>query len=94
MHPNTLVVVSPDGTIIRYLGGPTFLPFDIAMALTEAERGTPSISIRKMLSYCFSYESEKKTYTLRGVKIFSGIIIVFMGLFLFFILRKKDTTDR
>ncbi len=34
--PITLVVVSPQGKIVRYLDGVSFLPFDITMAVNEA----------------------------------------------------------
>ncbi len=93
-HPNTLIALSADGTIIRYLSGPDFLPFDIAMALTEAEKGTPSISIRKLLSYCFSYESEKKTYALKGVRIITGVLLLVMAVILFLLLRKKNPVHK
>ena len=89
-HPNVLLVLAKDRKIIRYLYGPTFLPFDIGMALTEAERGTPSVSIRKLISYCFSYEPEKKTYVFTAVRYFAGAILLVLGAFLYFvILRKK-----
>lgn len=88
-HPNVMMVVSRDGTIIRYLYGPTFLPFDIGMALTEAEKGTPSLSVRKLLSYCFSYEPEKKAYTFRAVQFLVIGVLLIMGIALFVLLRKK-----
>ncbi|PKL74694.1 MAG: SCO family protein, partial [Candidatus Melainabacteria bacterium HGW-Melainabacteria-1] len=90
LHPNVLIVLAKDRKIIRYLYGPTFLPFDIGMALTEAERGTPAVSIRKLISYCFSYEPEKKTYVFTAVRYFAGAILLVLGAFLYFvILRKK-----
>ena len=91
VHPNVMVVLSHDGTIIRYLYGPLFLPFDIGMALTEASKGTPSISIRKLLSYCFTYEPEKKTYAFNTVRILVLGILAMIGVIMFFLLRKKDT---
>ncbi len=88
-HPNVMVMVSRDRTIIRYLYGPSFLPFDIGMALTEAEKGIPSISIRKLLSYCFNYEPEKKTYSFRAVQFLVIGVLLIIGIFLFILLRKK-----
>ncbi len=90
-HPNVLVAVDPKGTVIRYLYGPNFLPFDVSMALTEAERGTPSISVRKVLSYCFSYEPEKKTYSFRLVRILLIAMLLVLGVVMVFLLRKKST---
>jgi len=59
-HPVTLVVVSPQGRIIRYLEGISFLPFEVTMALTEAAQGKVGSPTRKELMYCFSYEPLKK----------------------------------
>lgn len=89
IHPNVLIVVAADGTIIRYLYGPDFLPFDVGMALTEATRGVPSISIRKVLSLCFRYDPGTKSYSFTIVRYLVVGILALMGIVLFFILRKK-----
>jgi len=89
-HPNVLLVLARDGTIIRYIYGPEFLSFDLGMALTEAAKGTPSLSIRKVLSYCFAYDTEKKTYTFRAARVLVLGTLALMGAGLFFLLRKKS----
>jgi len=88
-HPNTMLSLAPDGTIIRYLYGPDFLAFDIGMALTEAAKGTPSLSIRKLLTYCFTYNPENKTYTFAAVRYIVIGVLVVLGLVLFVLLRRK-----
>ncbi len=88
-HPNAIVILSKDGTVIRYLYGPSFLPFDIGMALTEASKGTPSLSIRKLISYCFSYEPEKRAYAFNLVRYIVIAILLTLGVAMFFLLRKK-----
>ncbi len=88
VHPNVLVVLSPAGKVIRYLYGIYFLPFDIGMALTEASKGTPQLSIRRVLTYCFDYDSEKKTYVFKAFRIVAVTIILVLAVFLFFLLRK------
>jgi protein SCO1/2 len=88
VHPNVMVVLSPAGKIIRYLYGTYFLPFDIGMALTEASMGTPQLSIRRVLTYCFGYDSEKKTYVFKAFRIVAVTIISVLAVFLFFLLRK------
>jgi protein SCO1 len=90
IHPNVLIVLAADGTIIRYLYGPEFLPFDIGMALTEAQRGTPSLSIRKLVSYCFSYDPAQKTYVFSSIKYFIAGTVALLGVLLFFLLRRKE----
>lgn len=89
IHPNVMIALAPDGTIIRYLYGPRFLPFDIGMALTEAAKGTPGLSIRKLLTYCFDYDPESKTYMVRSFRFLALGIVVLLGVLFFFIVRKK-----
>lgn len=91
IHPNVLIVVSPKGKIIRYLYGVYFLPFDIGMALTEASRGTPQLSIRKVLTYCFDYDSEKKTYVFKAFRVVAVTILFFLAVFMYFLLRKGSS---
>lgn len=86
-HPNVLIVLARDGRIIRYLYGPGFLPFDLGMALTEAARGTPSLTIRKALSYCFAYDPGSRTYAFRAARVLGGVIFLLMAAGLFFLLR-------
>lgn len=92
IHPNVMVVLSPAGKIIRYLYGIYFLPFDIGMALTEASKGTPQLSIRRVLTYCFDYDSEKKTYVFKAFRIVAVTIILVLAVFLFFLLRKGKSS--
>lgn len=94
LHPNTLVVLSPTGKVIRYLYGLNFLPFDIGMALTEAEKETPQFSVRKMLTYCFDYDPKRKTYVFKTFRTVGSAILIGLCLFLFFLLRKpKPASD-
>jgi protein SCO1/2 len=90
VHPNVLVVLGGDGTIIRYLYGLEYLPFDVSMALTEATRGTPGISIKKLMTYCFDYDPEHKTYVFKTFQVSALAILAMVGGFLVFLLRKKE----
>jgi protein SCO1/2 len=94
LHPNALVALAPDGTIIRYLYGPHFLPFDMGMALTEAEKGMPGVSIRKLMTYCFDYEPEQKGYVFKAFRIFAGVILLAIIGFVVFLVRKRPGDDR
>ncbi|MFH1155111.1 MAG: SCO family protein [Pseudomonadota bacterium] len=88
IHPNVLIALGPGGKIIRYLYGVSYLPFDVSMALTEASRGMPSISIRKLLTYCFDYDPKGKKYVFRTFRIMGGAVLLALGAFLVFLLRK------
>ena len=90
VHPNVLIVCDQNGKIIRYLYGVNFLPFDIGMAISEAQSGTPSISVRKVINYCFSYDPKEKRYVFHTFRVAAIAVLVFLGLFYVFFLRKRD----
>ena len=89
-HPNVLVAIAHDGKIIRYLYGPNFLPFDIGMALAEAVKGEPGISINKILSLCFDYDSKSNRYVFKTFRILGVVIVILLVAFFFFVLRKGN----
>jgi len=89
IHPNVLIALAPDGTIIRYLYGPRFLPFDVGMALTEAAKGTPGLSIRKVLTYCFDYDPQSRSYVLRSLRFLALGVLAVLGILFFFVVRKR-----
>jgi len=90
VHPNVLIVCDQNGKIIRYLYGVHFLPFDIGMAISEAQTGTPSISVRKVINYCFSYNPKEKRYVFHTFRVAAIVVMVSLCLFYVFFLRRKD----
>jgi len=91
IHPSAMVVLAKDGKIIRYLYGPSFLPFDVGMALSEAVEGEPGISIKRgVLSFCFDYDPENKTYVFKMFRITgTAILILLVGFVLFLVYPSK-----
>lgn len=84
-HPVILVAVSPQGRIVRYLYGNGFMPFDLAMAATEAAEGKVGLSVKRVLSFCFSYDPEGRQYTFNimrvaGVAVLTGLAILVLAL--------------
>jgi len=96
IHPSVLMVLAKDGKIIRYLYGPDFLPFDVGMALGEARKGEPGISIKRgVLSFCFDYDPENKTYVFKMFRITgTAILILLAGFVLFLILPSRSGKGR
>lgn len=90
VHPNLVTMLSGSGKVIRYLYGMDYLPFDVGMAVTEAFREEPGISIKKIVSYCFDYDPKNKRYAFNIVRVFGAVTLVGLGLFFFFVLRKKN----
>ncbi len=97
MHPACIIVLSPEGKVTRYLYGTSFLPFEVKMAIIEAQKGQSRPTINRVLEYCFSYDPEGRKYTLQVTKI-TATIIIFFAVLLFIILivrssRKKTKTQ-
>jgi len=88
-HAATVIVLSPEGKITRYLNGTYFLPFEFKLAMLEASKGQSGPTINKILQYCYSYDPVGQAYVLNITKI-TGTIILAMGLivFLLLIIRK------
>jgi protein SCO1 len=86
-HASAIMVLSPSGKITRYLYGLTFLPFDLKMAIIEAQKGLARPTINKVLEYCFAYNPGSKTYTIQITRIIGSLtlliaLIVFVSLML------------
>jgi protein SCO1/2 len=92
IHAACITVVSPVGKITRYLYGTHFLPFDLKMAIIEAQKGLSRPTINKVLEFCFNYDPQGQKYVLQVTKI-SGFIIIFLAIsllsMLFFWPKKK-----
>ena len=94
IHAATLIVISPQGKITRYLYGIQHLPFDVKMAVIEASEGKATPTIAKVLRFCYSYDTEGKRYAFNYLRIGFAITIGFVLLFVaVFVIRpkKKET---
>lgn len=85
LHPVTSLIVAGDGTIARYLYGTTFLPKDLSLALIEARDGTSGTTIRKMMEYCFTFDSGQKTYVFNILRVSATVVVLCTGGFLAFL---------
>lgn len=93
LHAASVIVVSPDKKITRYLNGVYFLPFEFKMAIVEANKGKSGPTINKLLQFCYSYDPAGQTYVLNVTKI-TGSLILFIALLFFLVLvfkRKRIT---
>ena len=97
MHSATLIMLSPDAKITRYLQGTYFLPFEFKLALVEASQGKSGPTIFKVLQFCYSYDPAGQQYVLNVTKV-AGTFILGVALIVFLILilkpRKKVKTNQ
>jgi protein SCO1/2 len=101
IHPSCITILSPGGKITRYLYGTTFLPFDVKMALIEAQKGISRPTINRILDFCYAYDPAGRRYSLEITKVSAIIIISFSVIFFISLLirssrkksRSKNTSD-
>lgn len=84
-HPVAIVVLAPDGRIVRYLTGVHFLPADLALALAEAADGRTGPVVRKALRYCYRYDPVRRAYVFDVLKVTGIAAAFFIGSFIAFL---------
>jgi len=93
IHSGTLIFLSSEGKITRYLNGIRFLPFEFKMAVIEASRGESGPTINKVLQYCYSYDPEGQQYALNITRV-AGVIITFVLIIIFLTLVIRSAIKR
>ena len=94
-HPVTLVILSREGKIIRYLHGTDVLPFDVKMALLEASEGRVGPTISKVMQFCFSYDPKGRRYVFNTLKVTGIATLAFALPFALFLkVKGKKTRDQ
>jgi protein SCO1/2 len=98
LHAASIVIVSPDGKITRYLNGTYFLPFEITMALTEASQGISAPTVNRILQYCFAYDPVGQKYVLSMTRVALPVITLTTVIIVFLLVvrtsRKKKTIQQ
>jgi len=89
-HPVTLIFIAPDGKIVRYLYGATFLPFEFEMAVTEASRGRVTSLAKKALLYCMSYDASQQRYVFNLLRVVAIVMILtLVSFFLYLVISGR-----
>jgi protein SCO1/2 len=61
-HPAAVMILTPEGHIARYLYGIHFRPTDLRFALAEASEGRSTLTIEKVLLFCYHYDPKAGRY--------------------------------
>lgn len=93
IHPNVALAVAPRGKIIRYIYGPDFLTADLKKGIEEAAEGVPSVSIRRVVTFCFDYDPKSRGYVLNVYRTMGTVTLTLVGL-LFLYLVVAPTVRR
>ena len=87
-HPVSLILLSAEGKITRYLFGTDILPFDLRMGLLEASEGRSGPAISKVLRFCFSYDPSGRKYVFNTLKVTGIVTLLFAASFITFLMMK------
>jgi protein SCO1/2 len=91
-HGTALIILSPNGKIVRYLYGLSYMPFDLKMAVTEAVEGRVAPSVSRVLRFCFSYDPEGRKYVFNMTRVVGALVVFASAVFvlvLVYLDRKK-----
>lgn len=99
-HPTTLIFITPEGKISRYLYGVQFEPKEMKLSLLEASDGKigPSEVLNKVMLFCYAFDPVGKRYALQALKIVKAggvITLIALGMFLtYYWKREKNGHNR
>jgi len=68
-HAAVLIVLTPQGTVSRYLYGIEFDARTLRLSLVEAAEGKVGSPLDRILLYCFHYDASERRYALAAVKL-------------------------
>ncbi len=80
-HGTALIVLSPDGKIVRYLYGLSYMPFDLKMAVIEARKGEVGPSVARVLRFCFSYDPKGHRYVFNMTRAVGAVVLFAAAVF-------------
>ncbi len=94
-HASALTLLTPSGTIARYLHGIMFDPKTFKLALMESTEGKIGSIVDKMIWYCFHYDPKQSKYTLiasKAMKLGGVLILIVLGAIMvpFWMRAKKE----
>ncbi|MHC4697785.1 MAG: SCO family protein [Planctomycetota bacterium] len=90
VHAATVIFLSSEGKIVRYLNGVQFNPADLKMAVIDATQGRARSFMRKVQALCYTYDPASRGYVLQLNRIILAITVIFVMGFGGFLLLKKS----
>ena len=94
MHPVALIVLTPKGTLSRYMYGTTFLSADVEMAIQEAAGGQVRPTIAKVLALCYSYDPASRQYVFNMTRVVGAVLLILAAGFVIYLLRTGKSQKR
>jgi protein SCO1/2 len=96
-HPAVIMILTPEGAVSRYLYGIKFNPRDLRLALLEASESKTTISLDRILLYCYHYDPQTRGYVLFASNLMraGGVLtVLFLGVMLLRLRRRERHAPR
>ncbi len=96
-HAAGIMILTPEGKMSRYLYGVRYGPRDLRFALTEASENRITLSIEKILLYCYHYDPQSGAYVLFATNFMragGALTVLLLGLFLWRMVRAERRKTR
>lgn len=91
-HPAAVVVLTPDGTISRYLLGLDYKPRDLRLSVVESSRGEIGSVSDQILLRCFAYDPIRGRYGLAimtAIRVGAGLTLLGVVALVWFMNRRR-----
>lgn len=96
-HTSTIMFLTPEGKLSRYMNDVKFEPRDLKFALIEASQGSIGSPMDKFLLFmCYHYDPQSKSYAASAIKIMrlGGAMTLVLMIVGFGVLWKLSAQDR
>jgi protein SCO1/2 len=94
-HPTGIIVLTPDGTLARYLFGIDYGPRDLRFALIEASKGAVGSAVDSLLLYCYHYDPMTGRYgvaIMRTLRLAAAVTVAALASFIFIMVHRDRPT--
>jgi protein SCO1 len=96
-HASSIELVTTEGKIAQYYLGVEYSPKDIMLGLIEASGNKIGSPVANILTYCYHYDPQKNTHSIRVVRVvqLGGMVtVVSLGSFMFVMFRRDVRLGR
>lgn len=93
IHLASIMLLSPEGKITRYLFGLSMREFDLRNALSEAAGGRIGSAMERAIMYCFTYDPSSQSYVpvaMNIMKLGGLATMLILGIFLTILWRRNS----
>lgn len=91
-HPPTFVLLSPTGTVVRYLDARQLTPTTLRRAVVEAGEGKVGSFLEQLLVTCYTFDPTTGSYTVTAMTVMriGGVLTVLAIAAMIFILWRRE----